>query len=134
MTDLRLPSVILSVILLFSIGIANEQSEEPKQIPELESTKSMLAETRKAIQMLERAHYKQKPLSEVDFEAFIQQFMTDLDYNHMYFLRSDYEMFKTQYGRTMRGWLRRGELFPAFEIFRKFRATRWRGSIGSMSA
>ncbi|MGB0370572.1 MAG: carboxy terminal-processing peptidase [Opitutales bacterium] len=124
MTDIRRPSIIIiSAILLLSIGIAQEDAapSAPATPPELETTKSMQRETQKAIQMLERAHYNQEPLSEIDFEAFIQQFMTDLDYNHMYFLRSDYEAFKTRYAKTMRGWLRRGELFPAFEIFTRFR-------------
>ncbi|MEM9025708.1 MAG: carboxy terminal-processing peptidase [Verrucomicrobiota bacterium] len=122
MKDLRTPSIFLSVIFLISMGVAQEEAAPADLvIPELETTKSMQRETQKAIQMLERAHYNQEPLSEIDFEAFIQQFMTDLDYNHMYFLRSDYELFKARYSRTMRGWLRRGELFPAFEIFTRFR-------------
>lgn len=119
---MRTPSIILGVILLLSISFAQDsEAPTPQTIPELETTKSMQRETQRAIQMLERAHYNQEPLSEIDFSAFIQQFMTDLDYNHMYFLKSDYELFKARYAKTMRGWLRRGELFPAFEMFTRFR-------------
>ena len=100
---------------------ADTEQEELKPAEPLKATTMMRRETQWVVGMVERAHYTQRAISELDYETFITSYMADLDTNHLYFLQEDVDEFSIRFANSMRGWLRRGDLYPAFEIFNRFR-------------
>lgn len=85
------------------------------------TTSKMRTETRYLVTSLERLHYLNKPISQLDVNLFIREYMKDLDYNHLFFLQSDYEEFKLRFGAPMLFYLHQGNLYPAFQIFDVYR-------------
>ncbi len=87
-----------------------------------QETETMRKETLLAIDHFQKYHYKQKPFSEVDPRELLTEYMKSLDYNKLFFLRSDKENFMTRFEDTLKPvYLGAGDLYPAFLIFETFR-------------
>ncbi len=85
------------------------------------TTDAMRRETQWVINRLAQYHYSKKTISRLDLEEFLINYISDLDYNRIYFLQEDIESFRFRFGSNMKGWLTRGDLYPAFQIFKRYR-------------
>lgn len=70
---------------------------------------------------LEKGHYSREKLSDELSQRFLETYLTNLDYNRLYFLQSDVDEFQEKYGTTLDDALLGGDLAPARDIFQRFR-------------
>ncbi len=82
-----------------------------------ETTTGMRQETRGVVHFLEKIHYAGRPVVEMDHEAFIDDYMQNLDNHRLLFLQEDADTFKERFAPLMPRFLNQGELYPAFVIF-----------------
>ena len=98
--------------LFVSFGIA--------EVP-LETTFQMKAEIKDMRMAMERLHFTRKVLEEGDYEKLVLNYMERLDFNHLYFLKSDELLWEQRFGKTLKNnYLDKNELYPAFYIFNTF--------------
>jgi carboxyl-terminal processing protease len=111
----RLPSMLPTLL-----GGAILYTSVTAEVP-LETTFQMKAEIKDMRMAMERLHYSGKQIQEVDFEQLISDYMARLDFNYLYFLKSDEELWRQRFGRTLKNtYLDKNELYPAFYIFNQF--------------
>jgi carboxyl-terminal processing protease len=108
-----------ALLALFCFLPLNGQTEDRK-VSKLEPTPKMVGETKWVAQALQRYHYLNQSVSDVDFKEFVSSFMKRLDGYHMYFLDSDREQFVLRFGLNMPTYLQDGNLYPAYKIFEKY--------------
>jgi len=73
-------------------------------------------------QALQKYHFERQPLDEDKAREWIKAYMEALDYNHLIFLASDYNEFLAEYPPKLpQMTMQRGDISPAFEIFKRFR-------------
>jgi carboxyl-terminal processing protease len=70
---------------------------------------------------LERGHYTRQKLDDEMSRKFLETYLTNLDYNKLYFTQKDIDEFTTKYGNTLASSALRGDLGPAREIFGRFK-------------
>jgi carboxyl-terminal processing protease len=91
----------------------------------LESTAdlgNMMRETKSVVYCLEKTHYSQKQLSDLDQNEILQAYMSDLDPLHLFLLETDVKGFQDKYAPSLADSVRElGDLGPAFAIFEKTR-------------
>ena len=87
----------------------------------LSPTPKMAGETKWVSQALQRYHYLNQSISDVDFKEFIRFYMERWDGYHMYFLQSDLENFEVRFALSMHTYLQDGSLLPAYKIFEQYR-------------
>ncbi len=92
-----------------------------ESLPNLDSDGLMRSETRWVIQCIEQVHYSKKSLDKRDMGSFIEAYIEAIDFHHLYFLRSEIDGYIERFGPPMARYLRAGNLFAAFEIYRDFR-------------
>lgn len=85
------------------------------------TTDAMRRETQWVVRRLEQYHYSRVPIAELDLQRFLQNYLSDLDYHHLYLLQEDVDAFQFRFGSNLRGWLARGDLYPAFQVFKRYR-------------
>jgi len=91
-------------------------------LPELAPTDLMSQETMRVIEMLETLHFNNAEISDETFIELIREFMGRLDYNRLYFLKSDEENFIDTYGSRLSMQMRhKGNLDAAFTIYERYR-------------
>ncbi len=86
-----------------------------------ETTGTMREETRYVIHVLETQHYLNQPMTEMDTDAFIETFITDLDPQRLFFTKLEVKEYQERFGPSMQLFLDRGRLYPAFVIFEDYR-------------
>lgn len=84
-------------------------------------TDAMQAESRYVIQSLEKTHYNKKPIVQLDVNEFINNYINDLDSNHLFLKQPEVDQFHVHFDKTMITFLKQGNLYPAFEIFKVFK-------------
>ncbi|MEM8549831.1 MAG: carboxy terminal-processing peptidase, partial [Verrucomicrobiota bacterium] len=107
---------LTALSLLFCLQLHAERSSAP-----FETTGTMRDETRYVIHCLETQHYLNKPLSEMDMEKLIENYISDLDPQRLFFLQSDVDGYKERFSSYIDVYLYRGRLYPAFVIFEDYR-------------
>jgi len=105
------------ITLFFSSVFANEA----KKNEVFEASGLMRAETRWLVNSLERLHFSETTLEDLEMGEVIEAYMEALDYNHLYFTESDLNQFRSRFAPPMGRYLRSGNLHPAFQIFSVFR-------------
>lgn len=108
---------ICIITLLFINSITFGSSEA---LPELKATPVMRAETRYVVAAMEKIHFNKIPLSELDTKLFIKNYISSLDLNHMFFTQTEVEHFYKRFEKSIPLYLKQGNLFPAFEIFKDY--------------
>lgn len=84
-------------------------------------TPMMSAEARLVVSLLEQAHFAGTPLNKLELEELLPNFMSDLDYHHLFFTEADRDNVVAKYGAGLEAELRRGKINPAFEIYNTYR-------------
>lgn len=88
----------------------------------LEQTSKMRTETRYIVYSMEQLHYDSSPINDLDTDAFLESYISDLDLNRLFLYASDVDGIKERFSKILPVYLRQqGNLYPAFEIFRLFR-------------
>jgi len=89
---------------------------------EYSTTDAMRRDTRFVVREIQGLHYRQTPISQIDFREFLNHYLSELDYNHLYFLQEDIDHYHMRFTpEVIRGKLLRGDLYPAFQIFKDYR-------------
>lgn len=101
---------LLAIIFQLSICTGFEQSNE------------LDAQTRWAVDTINSRHYLRGGMNALDGAEIVESFVETFDYSHMYFLRSDVDDFIFRFGGAMEGFLQKGNLYPAFEIYKAYEA------------
>jgi carboxyl-terminal processing protease len=70
---------------------------------------------------LEKGHYSRAPLDDDMSRRLLETYLSNLDYNRLYFLDSDIEEFNEKYATTLDEAILAGNLDPAREIFDRYR-------------
>jgi len=96
---------------LIAVSFASEQELKP-------SREHVLA-TRLITQFIEQFHYKSKELDDSQSMSILTQYYKSLDPNRSFFTQEDIETFNT-YEKRLDDALLRGDVEPAFKIFRTF--------------
>ncbi len=110
----RLTAFVL-LILATTLGVGQEDKTS-----KLKPTAKMVGETKWVTQSLQRYHYLNQSINDIDFKEFVGFFMKRLDGYHMYFLDADRKEFEMRFGLTMATYLQDGDLYPAYKIFNKY--------------
>jgi len=108
--------LVLPLVCLTSSWISLSTAEIP-----LETNFQMKAEVKDMRMAMERLHFTRKLLEDDDYQTLITNYMERLDFNHLYFLKSDEILWEQRFGRTLKNnYLEKNELYPAFYIFNTF--------------
>ena len=70
--------------------------------------------------LLENFHYSQKFINQSQAEELLEGFMEDLDYNHVFLLKSDRDEMIEKHASRLERNLRRGDLDAAYEIYTRY--------------
>lgn len=86
------------------------------------TTDAMRRDAKFVVREMQSLHYSQKPLTQIDFSEFLDNYLSDLDYNRLYFLAEDIEHYHMRFTpEVILGKFARGDLYPAFQIFKDYR-------------
>jgi len=81
----------------------------------------MADETKWLLSALEKAHFKKLSIKDLNTNLFLENFVTNLDKQKLFFTHQDIGMFKQRYQSTILTYLQQGNLFPAFEMYEEYR-------------
>lgn len=118
-----LTSLLAGALIPSTFGLTEKEPfVDLSDLPELAPTDLMSQETMRVIEMLETLHFNNAEISEETFIELIREFMGRLDYNRLYFLKSDEESFIDTYGSRLSMQMRhKGNLDAAFTIYEHYR-------------
>jgi carboxyl-terminal processing protease len=113
---MRVPSTFLraafagcALAVLFADGLLARSSVDPSQVAVSVAS------------WLERGHYTRQKLDDKMSRKFLETYLTNLDYNKLYFTQKDVDEFTKKYGTTLASSVLRGDLEPGREIFARFK-------------
>lgn len=87
----------------------------------LETNFQMKAEVKDMRMAMERLHFSKKLVNNGELEQLIVNYMERLDFNYLYFLKTDKLLWQQRFGKTLKNtYLDKNELYPAFYIFNTF--------------
>jgi len=87
-----------------------------------ELTDRFREETKLVMEYMSSRHYGDKGIEEIDPKELIEAYMKDLDYTKLFFVRADVDAMNTRFAPNLKGeYMGKGNLYPAFEIFRLYR-------------
>lgn len=86
-----------------------------------QTTSTMRDETRDLVKYLEKIHYAGMPIHDIDAGELIKTYMSDLDFQRLFFYDEDREEFNLRFKGMLDIYLRQGTLMPAFEVFKVYR-------------
>jgi len=132
--SLSLLLVIFSIIALVT-GCSAKEKIEPKvelketQVQPTTEQKAPRAESLQVYQkaaeliarFLQEQHFAKHPIDAETSKEWIDAYMKSLDYNHLFFLQSDLDLFESKYGGTLGKKISEGNLDAAFDIFAVFK-------------
>lgn len=79
-------------------------------------------ETRLVLAYMSSRHYGDKTIDEIDSREMIDAYMKELDYTKLFFVQADINAMNERFAAPLKGeYLTKGNLYPAFEIFRLYR-------------
>ncbi|MDR3273896.1 MAG: carboxy terminal-processing peptidase [Puniceicoccales bacterium] len=84
-------------------------------------TREMRAETIYMTRCMEELHYNHRDISLLDHKAILNDYMAELDINHMIFLQKEIDDFVKRFAPTLDIFISGGSLMPAFTIFDQYR-------------
>lgn len=90
------------------------------QARDFEYTQAMKKETQTVVFLLENFHYSQQFINQSQAEELLEGFMEDLDYNHVFLLKSDRDELINKHASRLERNLRRGDLDAAYEIYQRY--------------
>jgi carboxyl-terminal processing protease len=110
--------VLLSLSAAFLIVLSLYASERSEG---LSTTDEMASQTRWVVNTINARHYLRESMQSLDGEEMVEAYVDSFDYSRMYFLDSELRDFKFRFADAMEGFLEKGNLYAAFEIYNAFR-------------
>lgn len=86
----------------------------------LSATDEMASQTRWVVNTIQARHYLRDSMESLDGREMVEAYVQSFDYGRMYFLQSDLEDFNFRFAEAMEDFLKRGNLYAAFEIYKAF--------------
>jgi len=83
-------------------------------------TEFMSHETKWLLQALEQAHFERVNINDLNATVFIEEFLNNLDKRKLFFTKEDLDTYLSRYRQTLLTYLKQGNLFPGFEIYREY--------------
>ena len=108
--------------LLINFFILTSFTAYGDEVSILEPTALMKHETKWLVQALEQAHYNKVRIQDLNASKFLNAYLKKLDPQKIYFTNSEVESFHKNISPTIITYFKQGNLFPAFEIFRKYQS------------
>jgi carboxyl-terminal processing protease len=123
---------VLSVLFTFSgaqyvrAGAPAQQTAAAPAADDFKITREQSSryreETRLVLSYMASRHYGDKSIDQIDSREMIESYMKELDYSKMFFVKADLDDMDTRFAASLKGdYLAKGNLYPAFEIFRLYR-------------
>ena len=95
-----------------------------------EQTKELSAQTRWAVDTINSRHYLRERINSLDGTEIVESFVESFDHSHMYFSRNEMDEFIFRFGAAMEGFLQKGNLYPAFEMYAAYKKNAQSGPHG----
>jgi carboxyl-terminal processing protease len=109
---------LASLILFFCIcGVGFSEDENQN----FTTTSRMREETRYVVHLLEQAHLEAFPISDISSKDIIEDYVKKIDPHHLLVTQIFLNEQLARFGDSMSFYLRQGNLFPAFEIFKDYK-------------
>ena len=112
---------LAKTFLVFLFGLSGAVAFSSAETEKLEATGLMRAETRWLVNSLEKLHFSEMTLEEIEMGVVLEDFMENLDYNRLYFTARDLDRFRSRFAPPLERHLRSGNVNAAFQIFTVFR-------------
>lgn len=110
---------LLSISAGFILALTLCSGEERQP---LSATDEMASQTRWVVNTIQARHYLRGSMESLDGEEMVEAYVKSFDYSRMYFLQSDLEDFNFRFAEAMEAFLKKGNLYAAFEIYKSFEA------------
>jgi carboxyl-terminal processing protease len=110
-----------SILFLTLLMLGSSFSIAEVRKTEVAPTPMMTAEARLLVSLLEQAHFAGTPINQIDLHDLLPNFMSDMDYNRLFFTQADHDNIMAKYAGNLESDLRRGHIQPAFDIFKIYR-------------
>lgn len=117
MSGIKYPGIRLFAFVVLIVSSACLWGADEKSFV---VTDQMRAEARYVIASLEKVQFHKTPIKDLDSPKFIDNFLSDLDLNHLFFTQSQVDAFHERFDRPMTTYLKQGNIYPAFEIYKTF--------------
>ncbi len=105
--------------LLATLFVASNYSAA--DAPSIAPSNEMAEQTRWVANTINTRHYLRDSIGKLDGSEIIKAYAESFDYAHMVLLQEDIEDFNFRFAQAMEGFLQKGNLYAAFEIYKKFR-------------
>jgi len=120
----RTTQVLALAVVIPSVLLATPTDPPaPATVPApLADTTEMAKETRSTVYFMEKYHYLQEDLDQLDPHALFKTYISNLDTKHLFLLQSDVDGFQAKYGKDVLDTdvEKLGSLDSAYAIFKKF--------------
>jgi carboxyl-terminal processing protease len=106
--------VTAAVLFLLTLNASDTAAQ-------LEPTKEMASQTRWVVNTINARHYLRDSIQRLDGEEMVQAYIESFDYSRMYFTEPEIEEFNFRFAKSMEGFLGKGNLYAAFEIYEAYK-------------
>lgn len=106
--------LVLGLLLIPISGFGEKNTE-------LAVTDTMRTETRYIVNAMEKIHYNKLSLKSLNFSSLLDKFFSDLDLSRLFLRKPQIEEFHKRFDSSMELYLKQGNIYPAFEIFKAYR-------------
>jgi carboxyl-terminal processing protease len=86
----------------------------------LQPNSYMEGESRWVVRCLQGQHYLNETVDEMDLSEFVVNYIKELDNQKLFFYKEEVEQLNARFGLTIKTYLEKGNLYPAFEIYNLF--------------
>jgi len=114
-------SKLLTILFIALCTMVSLNAVPTKLTPlAMQTTQKTRNETKYVVFCMERAHYQRSNIQDLDTREFIREYMSNLDFMHLFFLSEDVQHYQDLFAPTIDIMLHQGTLLPAFTIYDRF--------------
>ena len=88
----------------------------------LDTSEEMASQTRWVVNTINARHYLHGSMQELDGQEMVEAYIKSFDYSRMHFTRPEVDEFVFRFADAMEEFLKKGNLYAAFEIYDSFKA------------
>lgn len=114
----RMNKRIFRISLIIAAAFAFVISTNAK----LDTSEEMASQTRWVVNTINARHYLRGSMQELDGQEMVEAYIKSFDYSRMHFTRPEVDEFVFRFADAMEAFLKKGNLYAAFEIYDRFKA------------
>lgn len=114
----RMNKRIFRISLVIAAAFAFVVSTNAK----LDTSEEMASQTRWVVNTINARHYLRGSMQELDGQEMVEAYIKSFDYSRMHFTRPEVDEFVFRFADAMEEFLKKGNLYAAFEIYDSFKA------------